>query len=310
MSKRIALAFVVVVLLSAGLLFVRPPQARAGSSSAPVLLIHGWNPNSAQDCDSGSEWGTVETYFRNHGVSNAHSEGFYTGDTNCWDHLNLYDGRCSDWYDSGANNGTVNEDIRHRSCLLAWRIWDYWSQYDTTIEVVAHSMGGILIRQAMNDTPWVGAFPPYLRISDVVTAGSPHQGLLDGTAWAAQQAQWVNPFYCPPLCFEISQLEKSNPLMSNLNSTSFRNGFARNPQGRGGADWTTMSSNNDEVLRTCDTNMEHLGAPGDVARGGLCGLMPGCQALRRLPWPVTLLWSRRLSHRFQHHLERQGVLQR
>ena len=47
MSKRIALAFVAVAILSAGLLFVRPPQARAGSLNAPVLLIHGYNASSA-----------------------------------------------------------------------------------------------------------------------------------------------------------------------------------------------------------------------------------------------------------------------
>jgi len=54
MSKRLALAFVAVVLLSAGLLFLRPPQARAGAFDQTVLLIHGFNTGSAVNCDTGS----------------------------------------------------------------------------------------------------------------------------------------------------------------------------------------------------------------------------------------------------------------
>ncbi len=57
MSKRLALALVAIVLLSAGLLFVRPPQARAGTFNQTVLLIHGFNTGSAMNCDTGSMWG-------------------------------------------------------------------------------------------------------------------------------------------------------------------------------------------------------------------------------------------------------------
>ena len=63
MSKRIALAFVAIAILSAGLLFVRPPQARAGSLNAPVLLIHGYNASSGLNCDWSPMWGTVKSYF-------------------------------------------------------------------------------------------------------------------------------------------------------------------------------------------------------------------------------------------------------
>ena len=71
-------------------------------------------------------------------------------------------------------------------------------------------------------------------------------------------------------------MERANALMSNMNSTSFRGGFARNPQGNGGTDWTTMSSNNDELLSNgCTSSSERKGAPSSVSTSAVCGLMPG-----------------------------------
>jgi hypothetical protein len=216
-------------------------------------------------------WGTIETYFRNQGYTNVRSVGFYNGDSNCGDYVGQESSHCTGWYDSGSNDGTVNEDIRHTTCLLAWYIWDHYTQYGTTVAVLGHSMGGILIRQAMNDTPYVGAFPPYLKISDVATAGAPHQGLKSGSAWV-----WSHFQGCPGDCVEVSQMERANALMSNMNSTSFRGGFARNPQGSGGTDWTTMASNNDELLSNgCTTSIERKGAPSIVSTSSACGLMPG-----------------------------------
>jgi hypothetical protein len=271
MSKRIALAFVAVAFLSAGLLFVRPPQARAGAFNQTVLLIHGWSGYSKLSCNDNSMWGTVEGYFHVRGYSNTDSLGFYYQDYYC-DHYITDDAHCLNWYN--GNVGTVNEDIRHTTCDIAWYIWNRYTQYGTTVAVVAHSMGGILIRQIMNDTPYILDFPPYLKVSDVATAGTPHQGLGEGSTWVA------NAFgHCTSPCLEITQLEKTNPLMSNMNSTSFRGGFARNPQGSGGTDWTTMSSNNDELLTNgCTANNETLGAPlFVVSTTSLCGLMPGAK---------------------------------
>lgn len=128
----------------------------------------------------------------------------------------------------------------------------------------------------MNDTPYVGAFPPYLMVSDVATAGSPHQGLGVGAAWAAEHGSWANQTNCPGNCTEVYQMQVDNPLMQNLNSTSFRSGFGRNPQGAGGTDWTNLASNNDEVLSNfCTVNNDTRGAPSNVSNTAACGWMPG-----------------------------------
>jgi hypothetical protein len=280
MSKRLALAFVAVVLLSAGLLFVRPPQARAVPANSPsnVLLLHGFSPDGAVNCNQNPTWGTVKTYFQSHGIANVKTLKFYNNDTNC-DLTVTDDNRCSNWYP--GNEGTVNEDIRHTTCNLAWYIYSWYTMYGTNVGVVAHSMGGILIRQAMNDTPYIIQFPPYLTIYDVATAGSPHQGVLSGAALVGAIGAFIGVGSCIYPCLEANQMERANALMSNMNSTSFRGGFARNPQGNGGTDWTTMASNFDELLlHACTSSNDMMGAPGgqlDVWNTTACGLMPGAK---------------------------------
>ena len=55
----------------------------AGSTSNTVLLVHGWNLNSIMDCNSGSEWGTMENFLPNYGITHHVSLGFYNGDYDC-----------------------------------------------------------------------------------------------------------------------------------------------------------------------------------------------------------------------------------
>lgn len=282
MLRRVTMLVFALAIAVSALSLAQPQQVLAGSFNAPVLLIHGFNVNSERNCNAAPNstddwyWGDVKQYFGWQKYTNVKTLGFYKGDYNCDDYIQQESQfHCTGWYDSGSNDGTVNEDIRHTSCLLAWYIWDHYTIHNVRIAVIAHSMGGILIRQAMNDTPYVGAFPPDLMISDVVTAGTPHEGVIQGSAWA-----FTYGASCPGNCIEVYQMQNNNPLMTNLNSASFRGGFGRNPQGSGGTDWTTMASNNDDVLRNgCDTNLDvpptNLGAPWAANYASLCGMMLG-----------------------------------
>jgi hypothetical protein len=255
------------------------PKAMAGSTSNTVLLLHGWNGNSSQDCNSGSEWGTLENFLPNYGITHHVSLGFYNADYDCNNYIQGESYHCTGWYDSGSNDGTVNEDIRHTSCELAWFIWDNYTQYGHYVEVIAHSMGGILIRQAMTDTQFFTALPPYLEITDVATAETPHQGILSVSAWAA-----VFSANCASPCVEVTQMEDTNPIMVNLNSTSaYCNlgwcGFGRNPQGSGGTDWTNISSQNDPVMEAAgNLNPEQMGCYyGTECQIMAVGWMPGAK---------------------------------
>jgi hypothetical protein len=71
-----------------------------------------------------------------------------------------------------------------------------------------------------------------------------------------------------------------------MNSTSFRSGFGRNPQGITGTDWTNLEDNNgaDQVLAWCIGD-EWKGQPNDDKT---CGLMPGATHFVIYPGPTPV----------------------
>jgi hypothetical protein len=286
MFKRAATIVVVLTIALATFFLIPSKKVQAGIFGMSVILVHGWNAQNKIDCNNGNEFGGIKSFFINNGWGTStqpvtRSVGWYNQDLNCDNLLNTKSFHCTGWFDSGSNDGTVNEDLRHVSCELAWYIWDGYTSKGGTVGVIGHSMGGIIIRQAMNDTPYIAAFPPYLRISDVATAGTPHQGLTDGAALFSS----TSFIGCALPCTQVAQMERSNAMMSNMNSVNFRGGFARNPQGNGGTDWTTMSSNNDEVLQRHGQSFEELGSPLVVTAPELCGLMPGARHFVIYPGP-------------------------
>jgi pimeloyl-ACP methyl ester carboxylesterase len=206
------------------------------SNGVPVIYIHGFNNNQQITCNDSTDFGTIRSYLSSHGWTGPLiSVGYYSGDNSCDYNLHNENAHCAGFYDS--NLATINEDLRHLSCLLAWYIWDAYTQRGVAVKIISHSMGGIIARQALFDTPYMTQLPPYIMVEDVVTAGTPHQGLPDASAWAMCSS-----------CSQVAQMEYNNPLMANINSSSFRGGFGNDPQGNTGTDWTTMASENDEVL--------------------------------------------------------------
>ena len=87
-----------------------------------------------------------------------------------------------------ATGHSNNTSIRH----LAWHLANYisanWTAKGIAVDVVAHSMGGLLIRYAMAKQG-VDGFPR-LRVEDVITLGSLHGGAhfaaLTGTTQGAE----------------------------------------------------------------------------------------------------------------------------
>ena len=237
---KLTLIALVTFLTIGSAILMNPQQAKA-SSYDPVILVHGFNPNAAQNCNEFSEFGAIKSFF-NSSVYPTVSVGYYNGDSNCDYYLGAEYQHCTGWYN--GNGGTVNEDIRHISCLLAWYIWDNYTQWGVHVQVVAHSMGGIIIRQAMFDTTYETRFPPYLFIDNVVTAGTPHQGL------GSYASVGYNIWYHCGNCIQVYDMEDTNPIMINLNSTSYRSGFGRDPGAPGweSTDWTTMISGVDDVV--------------------------------------------------------------
>lgn len=269
----------VTTLLLGAMLFAHPQKALAYSSNGvPVIFVHGFNKDASipGGCNGNTNFGSIKTYFANNGWTGPMiSESFYNGDTNCDKSLHWEDFRCTGWY--AGNEGNAWEDLRHVSCLLAWAIWDNYTVNGIAVKLIGHSVGGIIIRQALSDTPYVSAFPPFIYVEDVVTAGTPHQGLATGSAGSMCLG-----------CLQMAQVEQHNAFLQFLNDPGTRGGFGRNPQGNGGTDWTTMASFSDGVLfygsaKVFDTfggyipNSNHLNYLQTNAI--LCGFMPGATHL-------------------------------
>jgi hypothetical protein len=174
--------------------------ARADTATAdPLLLIHGFN----DDC--GAAWNTnsgrsgdmaATTYLGNHGFGSIDEVGYYTSsavstdnaDTStCNEDLNTLVQtdqnmqQCNGLPGPSSAYGTKDDQLDRLGCLLAWYIWEKYSQYGRTVNILAHSMGGLIVRDAIGRTSaHAQHFPPQaLWVARVVTVATPHGG-IDG----------------------------------------------------------------------------------------------------------------------------------
>lgn len=210
--------------------------AYVSSTAYPVLFIHGISNTSSTDC---GEWNPAKSFLKSQGWSGAlTSVQFYSHDTNCNANLASEAANCTGYHDSGSSDGTNNEDIRHVSCELAWYIWDHFTQFGQNVQIVDHSMGGLVTRWALYATPFEPALPPFLLVQDIVTMATPHDGAPPAYAF----------FYCSS-CLQGGQIETAMPFMQELINKG------QNPQANAGTDWTMLGSQCDiaNVLNSNDT---------------------------------------------------------
>jgi hypothetical protein len=234
-----------------------PPPGRV--ANAPVVFVHGFLLNLCPQTDTASVFASAVTTLRARG---------YTGPTEAvayyaCDHGGPSIQKSGDpnaYFPSGAysdGGNTDNTDIRHISYQLAWYLYDTYSSKGKTVELVAHSMGGLITRwmlyQVQAGNP---LFPPYLYVQDSITISTPHNGIQDGTnnlTWCAGTLQ-------------CTQMTVGSTFLTELRS------YGMNPQGTGGTQWTAMGS------RSCDImTAEQSTDMGDAHKVVYTGSSaPGC----------------------------------
>lgn len=227
-GRRLAGVLVVCLVAAFGAM---PADARTDNRSKPIVYVHGYD-------SSGTAIGHSCTgYFD--GTYNAleswgHSGGralirYYRDDTNCNVDSHAH-GSHSTHHAGGHSTGnghTRDTSNRHLGYHLAWTIYNLYSSKGITVDVIGHSMGGLITRYAVGEVARGNPdFPPSLLVEDVVTVGTPHGG--SGFAWFCGNVQCV-------------EMRSGSSFLNYLSSNS------PNP-GAPATDWTNIASDDDEVV--------------------------------------------------------------
>jgi pimeloyl-ACP methyl ester carboxylesterase len=224
-----------------------PTSGAPASAKRPIYFIHGWNTSANTDCGmwitmmkSFQAWGlkgTTDLANRKPGEIAFHTVGYYHGDKRCNTRVDANGNHASALPQQQVplpgpqphreGSHTTNTPIEHIAMHLAWNIYDSYSSRDLPVDVVAHSMGGLIIRYALAATrAKLPGFPPKLLVEDVVSLGTPHGGSRGHR-------------FAPSL--QGSQMDPGSSFIKTL--VKDPRGF--NPQGANGTDWTAVGSDDD-----------------------------------------------------------------
>ena len=198
-------------------LIVNPSPAAAApvrndSKNETVIFIHGWNSSENTDC--AANWAQATSLLRN--------RAGWTGSFVTWGYYRN-DRRCTVKY-----NGTEATSIDTLARSLANYIYNTYSRRGKSVDIVAHSMGGLIARRAVSGTQRRDSgFPPYVYVEDAVTLATPHLGTRVALACRTRQ------------CL---QMQPGSDFMDRLKAQ------AQNPQSRFGTDWSNLGSEKDRTV--------------------------------------------------------------
>lgn len=210
---------------AAGAMLVTAAPAVAAAPEPQLLLVHGHGaPAEGKDCN-GATWDEALDYYTSEGSLSR--DGITT--------VAYYEGNASGGPNAGncdARVASASKDTKIQSIArdFANYVHDTYTSKDKPVNIAAHSMGGLVTRVALLGTAegWSG-FPPSMDVDNVVTAGTPHQGVKkdrdDSTA------QW-------------DQMERGSGFLDALHADGRELGDAWTD----GTDWTVVGSAEDGVV--------------------------------------------------------------
>jgi pimeloyl-ACP methyl ester carboxylesterase len=182
--RRVTTAIVGAALALALALVALAPGAPAADTH--MLLVHGYGQAAdGKDCN-GSTWKNALRYYQDAGGrerSSMTTIGYYEGDDPADCDVIVGDG--------AASNERPIQDIARD---LANYIDDAYTSQGLPVDIVGHSMGGLIARVALLGSAqgWKG-FPAQLNVANVVTLGTPHQGVSNPSANDDRQWNQMDP---------------------------------------------------------------------------------------------------------------------
>jgi hypothetical protein len=211
----------------------------------PVVFVHGIDadPRDGWGAD-GHNWRDMKNVLQRQGwCSSLVSLAYYEGDKNFdddidphGDHGRHHGGRLEH---TKANRHTGNTDLRHIAYHWAWFVYDRFTKKGISIDAVAHSQGGLIMRYALAQVERGNKdFPDHLYVEDVVTLGTPHAG----SAWASLVSLGCKA--------AVQQCDQLRPTSSFILWLALK---AQDPQALRGTDWTVIGSRDDQVVKPHDS---------------------------------------------------------
>ena len=134
----------------------------------------------------------------------------------------------------GTKAHTTGTDIRHLGYHLAWQIYDEFTSKGHTVEIMAHSMGGLIVRYALQKVQSGHPdFPPSLKVDEVMTFGTPHGGV------AVANLGCFLGIGCPK---QVDQMKPGSSFLDGLWDNAPRGSQIGSPT------WTTYGSEADTTV--------------------------------------------------------------
>ncbi|HEX3269333.1 MAG TPA: hypothetical protein VHR15_01700, partial [Ktedonobacterales bacterium] len=264
-GRRAMIAALVGLVLVSGvsavaLLRARPAAAAVTPYNATLLMVHGFNDTctgaflSTQNQGGISKGEQAETTYNYFDTRGWHDHikliKYYKFDDGCTDDVtsDFSGGACEQFlqvpnapsppYAANAS-GTVSDPIRHVACLLAWYIYTTFTppggSLGEPVVILAHSMGGLLVRDALGESGYTSGFPPFpLDVRQVVTVGTPHGGQSGGYLLLAKRLFGFNSV--PREVWDMDPSGGGSGFMTMLFGDRFQA-----PRGLGNAQWVLMA---------------------------------------------------------------------